>query len=268
MRGAARLLLPLVVLLLHAARGSAGSTGGGGNGSCTQSCGRMRVPYPFGFSRGCTVQLGCDDASGTAWLGGTRGLGLLVSNVTPRAIVLTLPPNCSRPLNESLDALFTDNYAPTAQNALVVSSCDPQAAARLSNCSIPPEAYLEKSCNSIRCVLPSTKANVDGTNVTDPFLNRSEMRRLGSDCRGLVSASIYSNTAGPALQLTALELDWWVQGRCGCSSHAICDGFTPPSTQKEAFRCECQEGFEGDGYTAGAGCRRGQYSVHWLDSIH
>lgn len=79
MRGAARLLLPLVVLLLHAARGSAGSTGGGGNGSCTQSCGRMRVPYPFGFSRGCTVQLGCDDASGTAWLGGTRGLGLLVS---------------------------------------------------------------------------------------------------------------------------------------------------------------------------------------------
>uniref|UniRef100_A0A0D3FFP5 Protein kinase domain-containing protein n=2 Tax=Oryza TaxID=4527 RepID=A0A0D3FFP5_9ORYZ len=82
------------------------------------------------------------------------------------------------------------------------------------------------------------------------------MRRLGSDCRGLVSASIYSNTAGPALQLTALELDWWVQGRCGCSSHAICDGFTPPSTQKEAFRCECQEGFEGDGYTAGAGCRR------------
>ncbi|KAL5210449.1 hypothetical protein ABZP36_006072 [Zizania latifolia] len=253
--GAARLLLPpLLVLLplLHAAHGSTGSAGG-----CSRSCGALRVPYPFGFSSGCKVQLGCDPGAGTAWVGETVELGLLVKNVTSRALVLNLVPNCSRSLNASVAAIFTDNYAPAAQNGLVVSSCT-QVAAHTSNCSIPPENYLHdtRPCGSIRCVVPLVRP-ANATTGSSYFLNRSEMQQLGLKCGGLISSVSFTNISTPAVLLGSLELDWWVQGQCGCSSHANCEFIaSTPTTRREAFRCDCQEGFEGDGYIAGVGCRR------------
>lgn len=88
---------------------------------------------------------------------------------------------------------------------------------------------------------------------------------LGLECSELVSSFIMLPTSEegalePALVLNALKLDWWVQGQCRCSSHANCTAFTAPTTGQEAFRCECREGFEGDGFIDGIGCVGGQYS--------
>ncbi|XP_047051226.1 L-type lectin-domain containing receptor kinase IX.1-like [Lolium rigidum] len=155
----------MVVVLLHAASRAAGA-GGGGDGSCERSCGSMKLPYPFGFSSGCTIRLGCDD--GVPWLGDTRKLGLVVRNVTARGIILDLIPDCSRAFNASITALFSNNYAPDDGNTLV----------------------------------------------------------------------------------------------CRCSPSANCTHFVAPTTGKEVFRCECMDGFDGDGFIDGNGCHRpGQYSL-------
>jgi hypothetical protein len=265
MRGAtAALLLFLPCLLLppHAAAAGVGS-------SCVRRCGGLTVRYPFGFSAGCETQLGfCDPADGTAWIGHRRELGLRLRNVTERALVVELRPDCTRRLDDSLQALFfSGTYAPSTRNALVVSSCNAtaaEAARAPTNCSIPPGNGNSSHCssaaaNSIRCV-PPPPPPPNNASVVHHFLNRNEMLELGKECTGLVSAVSYSPSPAPAFFLGALELEWWVLGPCRCSPHANCTSLTTP-TEEQAFRCECLEGFEGDGFADGAGCRRGQYNT-------
>ncbi|XP_048528333.1 LOW QUALITY PROTEIN: wall-associated receptor kinase-like 14 [Triticum urartu] len=258
MRGAAGLPLPLlavvvVVALLHAARGAGAAVGGG----CDRRCGGMELPYPFGFSSGCTIRLGCDagvNGVGAAWLGRAFELGLLVRNVTKRSIIVDLQPDCSRRFNTSVAALFSDSYAPSSGNSLIVSSCDDRA--NINNCSITPVSFMNRTSShcsaneSIRCIQPPLRSNITSGYH---FLNRSELLR--SDCTGLVSSISYSDAMGPAMLLGVLELDWWVPGRCRCSPGANCTQFTAPTTGQEAFRCECQDGLEGDGFIYGTGCR-------------
>uniref|UniRef100_A0A453JQ70 Protein kinase domain-containing protein n=1 Tax=Aegilops tauschii subsp. strangulata TaxID=200361 RepID=A0A453JQ70_AEGTS len=250
MRGTAGLSLPLlvpvvVVALLHAASGAGAAVGGG----CDRRCGGMELPYPFGFSSGCTIRLGCDAGIGVAWLGGALELGLLVRNVTPRSIIIDLQPDCSRRFNTSVAALFSDSYAPASRNMLVVSSFDD--CANINNCSITPDSFINRTSShcsaneSIRCIQAPLRSG-------HHFLNRSELLR--SNCTGLVSSISYSDAMGPALMLGALQLDWWVPGRCRCSPGANCTQFTAPTTGQEAFRCECQDGLEGDGFIYGTGC--------------
>ncbi|KAI4993441.1 hypothetical protein ZWY2020_007754 [Hordeum vulgare] len=261
MRGAALLL---AAVLLHAA-----AAAGEGNGSCVRSCGAMTLPYPFGFSSGCTIRLGCDvgiDGVGGAWLGGARELGLLVRNVTPRALILNLHPDCSRSFNASIEALFSDSYAPASGNTLVVSSCSSSEADHIKNCSSePPDPYMDMPSShctaneSIRCILPQRPSNASGlplgTNNTigHHLLNRSEILRY--NCTGLVSAVSYSEAQGPSLLLGALELDWWVPGRCQCDRRANCTQFPATKTRPEGFQCDCPEGLHGDGFVDGTGCR-------------
>ncbi|XP_066354697.1 wall-associated receptor kinase-like 14 [Miscanthus floridulus] len=253
---AALLLLPWLLQLLHAAAA--------GNGSCARSCGGLTVQYPFGFSPGCEIPLGCDDqANGTAWVGGTRELGLLVHNVTARAVVLSLPQDCSRGLNASIQALFSKSYAPGSQNALVVSACSPASPSHTSNCS-DGDRYLDRSsqCNTtepIRCVLPPVVPPAISSGSDQRFLNRAEMQTLAAECTGLVSAASYwdAPAPAPALLLGVMELEWWVVGEtCRCSRHATCTLVTTPIAGQRAFRCECPEGYDGDGFADGTGCRR------------
>lgn len=253
---AALLFLPLWLLLPHAADA----------GSCARSCGSLTVRYPFSFTLGCgEIHLSCDHDNGTAWVG-QPDLGLVLRNVTERALVVVLKPDCSRPLNASLAALFSGSYAPTTRNALVVSSCA-AAAARATNCSIPPGNYLNKpsthcardvAADSVRCVPPPFLNNA--TVARRDFLNTTEMTKLGKECTGLVSAVSYAPSPAPALLLGALDLEWWVPGPCSCSAHANCTPVTTPTAQ-QAFRCDCFEGFEGDGFRDGTGCRKGQYNT-------
>jgi len=253
------LLLPWVLLPAHAAAA--------GNGSCARSCGGLTVRYPFGFSPGCEIQLVCDDqaANGAAWLG-ARELGLLVSNVTARALVLTLPPDCSRRLDASVEALFSGNYAPGPQNTLLVSSCN--RAARPGNCSVSPATYLNSSSHCFH------GANAENFSCVSPplpprgnrFFNETKIRALGSECTGLVSAAAsYWDAPAPAVLLGLMELEWWMGGPCRCAPNANCTPITTPAAG-QGFRCECREGFEGDGFAAGTGCRRGQcaalYSIN------
>jgi hypothetical protein len=260
MQGTAALLLLLPpLLLLHAAAA--------GNGSCARSCGGLTVQYPFGFSPGCGIPLGCDDqtngtgtGTGTVWLGNERGLGLLVSNVTARALLLALLPDCSRRLNASVKELFSDNYAPSLRNGLLVSSCS--RAARARNCSVQPANLDSSSSHCFRGAKSENFSCVDPPSG-NRFLNKTEIRALGSECTGLVSAASYWDSPGPAaILLGVMELEWWMLGPCSCAPNANCSAVSTPDS-RQAFRCECLEGFEGDGFADGTGCRRGQYTASY-----
>ncbi|KAF2324477.1 hypothetical protein GH714_014653 [Hevea brasiliensis] len=51
-----------------------------------------------------------------------------------------------------------------------------------------------------------------------------------------------------------MDLGWWLPGNCHCSDHSTCNGFVSPAGP--GYRCQCKDGFIGDGYAAGAGCRK------------
>lgn len=61
-----------------------------------------------------------------------------------------------------------------------------------------------------------------------------------------------------SLEVATIELGWWLHGdRCRCSDHANCTEIKSPIDGKLGFRCGCKEGFVGDGFLAGNGCRKG-----------
>ena len=87
------------------------------------------------------------------------------------------------------------------------------------------------------------------------------MQTLAAECTGLVWAASYWDAPAPApgLLLGVMELEWWVVGEtCRCSRHATCTLVTTPIAGQRAFRCECPEGYDGDGFADGTGCWRGQ----------
>ena len=58
-----------------------------------------------------------------------------------------------------------------------------------------------------------------------------------------------------SLQFQLLELGWWLEGPCQCSPNATCTNVTV-AAGKFGFRCHCPQGYQGDGFLNGTGCRR------------
>jgi serine/threonine protein kinase len=52
-----------------------------------------------------------------------------------------------------------------------------------------------------------------------------------------------------------MELGWWLEGPCECSIHAVSENVSINSNYT-GCRCRCNDGFIGDGFSAGYGCNR------------
>ncbi|XP_072990871.1 wall-associated receptor kinase-like 14 isoform X1 [Typha latifolia] len=225
------LLLLLSLLSSHFAISSPTS-------NCNRTCGPTTVPYPFGFSPSCPIPLNCSKSADT--LVG----GFSIRNITSDALLIHLPPNCTRPIH-SLNSLYSPNYAMTWRNGLFLRRCPGPP----SDCVVPSALLLSpnsSSCDNITCV-PSL--NNSG------FLKPAEAS--GTGCSFLYTSVAYSGGGQfPSLELSTAELGWWLEGTCRCSDDANCTRLTSPVTNKPAFRCSCHDGFQGDGFRNGTGCRR------------
>ena len=74
----------------------------------------------------------------------------------------------------------------------------------------------------------------------------------------MCSENLRNNSgAAVSLEVATIELGWWLQGGCQCSPDANCTVIESPVGRKPGFRCSCKEGFVGDGFLAGTGCRKG-----------
>ncbi|PWA81018.1 Green fluorescent protein-like protein [Artemisia annua] len=65
----------------------------------------------------------------------------------------------------------------------------------------------------------------------------------------------HSESSPVSLEFQSLELGWWVSGECSCAQNAICRNVAFEN-RTVGYRCQCSEGYTGDGFTAGNGCRR------------
>lgn len=214
--------------------------------SCNNTCGSNHLPYPFGFSSGCQIQLNC-----------SRNGEILVNNefrvqyVTQDKIRINVQPQCNRSV-QVFRNLFTTNFAPLSSNAILLHNCSSDA---VRSCSIPAIS-VETHFESLSCSNSSGLSCLFDLTTDGFFYNSIQLRQ----CRSLLSSisSNYSSTSGvTSLDVQAMELGWWLPGKCHCSDHASCNELKSPAGP--GYRCQCKDGFIGDGYPdpAAAGCRNG-----------
>ncbi|KAI9200625.1 hypothetical protein LWI28_010863 [Acer negundo] len=219
-------------------------------GYCNRSCGSNNVNYPFGFSAGCQIHLKCS----------TNGQMLIgefpIQSVNSNNMKTIIEPKCNRSVKTLLQ-LYGENFAPTARNAILLYDCDSSP----KTCKIP-STDVQTQFQSLKCdsnssnVISNISCYSEGPgNFQYGFLAYKNV--TGQHCRYLmssISAEAFDHS-GASLDIQVVELGWWIKGSCHCSKDANCDEFVSPHG-RQVFRCHCKDGFEGDGYSAGSGCRK------------
>lgn len=215
--------------------------------TCRNGKSTKRVPYPFGFSPGCAIRLTC--ANATVKIGEFE-----VQNVTADSIFVNLPAKCHRRIT-SLRPLFGPNYGMTWQNSLLLQNCTTH-----QNGCVIPTSLVEQRFNLKTCGVGSDNITCFSwpfnENKSASFMSFNDLSR--TRCNYLFSSLAFNsggNTAG-SLEFQLLELGWGLNGPCNCSKNADCTRNVTFANGISGHRCRCQEGFEGDGFVAGDGCRR------------
>lgn len=215
---------------------------------CERACGSYAAPYPFGFSDGCPIHLGCSNLPKP-----TIRIGeFTVRNITDDGLLVDVPPACNRSVHAAR-SLFGNNYALSRRNGLFLRNCTPTAGKSLTErCSVDT-ILIDGSCGPVydnaTCLYNATK---------EGFFNADSIAASG--CGFLFTTFGINDPGGvsvPSLDLSTAELAWWLEGTCRCAADANCTTVTSPVTHRPGFRCGCSEGFQGDGFIDGTGCRRG-----------
>ncbi|XP_042485204.1 wall-associated receptor kinase-like 14 isoform X2 [Macadamia integrifolia] len=232
------IVLLIFILALRAANAS----------TCNRSCGHGRtnqLPFPFGFSDGCEIHLNCS-VDGDIQIGDFQ-----VQSVNPESILVSVPAECNRSI-EPLRQLFQRNYALTWLNGLLLYQC-PSHISRCGVSSTLVESHFGwNSCETKNENLSCLASGVE----KDGFMNFEFVNQ--SHCKSLVS-TVFVNSkmnSSVSLEFQTVELGWWLEGECQCSQNANCTNVTSSYNGKPGFRCRCNDGFEGDGFKAGVGCRK------------
>lgn len=218
---------------------------------CDQSCGGSgKFPFPFGFSAGCPIQLNCT-ANGAAAVG-----EFMVQRVTSDSIRINLPAKCGRPILTA-GQLFGQNYAPTTFNGILLQNCSTEftgcfISSTMVQTNFPIHDCDPKKANGIHCY---SQQDVKGD-----FIDYRNLTSSG--CQSLFSAfsvNEYSgnNNSAVSLDVQLVKLGWWLEGDCKCSENANCTIIKSPVNGRRAHRCQCLEGFVGDGFQHSLGCRKG-----------
>ncbi|CAK7339472.1 unnamed protein product [Dovyalis caffra] len=220
--------------------------------NCVSSCGTGKsakvVPFPFGFSSGCPINLSCNHRVGDIRIGEFQ-----VLNITPNGILISILADCNRSI-EKIKPLFGQNFSPSMKNSLLLQNCNKS----LSGCVIPASS-LKKDLNLTNCDSKSDNLScypqVHGDFGTFTYDNVSS-----THCKSIFS-SLVPGSESPvvSLQLQRVELEWWIKGDCRsnpCSNNANCSAVKLGNGSTAGFRCHCISGLVGDGFKTGNGCRR------------
>lgn len=110
------------------------------------------------------------------------------------------------------------------------------------------------------CANDSVSCYSEHVNYPSEFVNYRRLMRSG--CRDLFSGiwmeGFENSSSVVSLDVQIVRMGWWLEGDCRCVENAVCVRVVPPvETAAMGYRCECAQGFQGDGFRDGVGCRRG-----------
>ncbi|KAK9061842.1 hypothetical protein SSX86_019026 [Deinandra increscens subsp. villosa] len=211
---------------------------------CTGSNPEITVRYPFGFSDGCKIRLNCSKT------GEFRIREHQVLNLTRDHILLKLTANCSRLFTET-NLLRTRNYALTRRNGLILSQCNETFNNCVVSTSLIATQFKLPSCKSTN---RSLTCYYDENPNSMEFMDLKRLEMAG--CKVLYSSiTVDLRRNNLSMGVQSLELGWWIEGDCHCHKNAVCKNVSIDN-ERMGYRCHCGEGFDGDGFADGDGCRR------------
>ncbi|KAA8537686.1 hypothetical protein F0562_027324 [Nyssa sinensis] len=218
-----------------------------GSINCNRSCGSEHLPFPFGFSSGCSIRLNCT-SNGTIFID-----NFPVQKVTSDGLLINLPAECGRSI-DTFHRLFGKNYAPTSRNGILLQNCNKS----ITECLIPTLTMVQTRFELIDC--DSKHNNIScymEHNKERQFIDYDNLTRTG--CQSMLSAifaeSFSNSSSAVSLDVQMVQLGFWLEGNCRCSPNANCTPIVSPG-RRRGYRCQCFEEFVGDGYQAGSGCRK------------
>nr|XP_048328922.1 PR5-like receptor kinase [Ziziphus jujuba var. spinosa] len=223
--------------------------------NCNRSCRSgdrvsSTYPYPFGFSADCEIQLNCK-SSGEVLIG-----EFPVKSVDLESIRVDIQRDCNRPLL-TFQQLYGQRYAPTSRNGIILENCTE----RFPSC-VMPGIQVPPDFDFMNC---SSNSNIScySEDKSLAFIDFDNVKRKRCD---YLLSSISSDSL--KMEARVVELAWWLDGDCEqlCDRNAKCTNVQPPHG-KPGHRCHCQEGFQGDGYKAGIGCRKAIESRNWKTKV-
>ncbi|KAL8247032.1 hypothetical protein R6Q59_008248 [Mikania micrantha] len=236
-------------ILIIASSSSSAPAGPSCNRVCKGSNREIPVRYPFGFSDGCKIRLRCLST-------GEFSVGRYpVLNLTSDHMLINFPANCSRSLKQT-HVLRADNYAPTRRNALLLGHCSKT----LDDCVVSA-SLIEGQFNLPRCESMNRSLNCYSDDNLDSveFMDLPRLEMTG--CKVLYSSISVdydrkiTKRSPVSMGFQSMELGWWIQGNCSCHQKAVCKDVSIDNVTV-GYRCHCINGYDGDGFAAGDGCRR------------
>lgn len=249
------MILKFLTLILYALHSLSSSlvASSPSSSSCSKVCGTVfyhHLPFPFGFSSGCQIQLNCT-SNGTMVIH-----DFPIQEINQDSIMVNIQAQCGRSI-DTIQTLFGENYAPTSHNGILMQNCTTP----LTSCLIPTtmvQTHFElldcgtKNSSNISCY---SEQNQQNQFIIYQNLVQSQCSSFFSSIA--VESMGNSNSSSVSLNVQLVQLGWWLTGNCQCSKHANCIKVFSPTEQKQGYRCQCFDGFVGDGYIHGSGCRKG-----------
>lgn len=242
--GVSIVLLSITSLISLAIASNSSST------QCIRLCGGKSVNYPFGFSAGCEFRLNCN-------AGGEMDFkGFAIRNITSDGLLLKFPPNCSRPIDE-INQVYSKNSALSLQNGLLLRNCS----SPLNGCVVPSSLIENRFRPDHQCLSEDGRREnlscYTSEAVEAGILRYTDIINTG--CKFMYSSIVVEDPDSDVLEedysdvsldFRAIQVAWWLNGTCQCDWNANCT-----TVGSDGYRCRCNEGFTGDGFVLGKGCR-------------
>lgn len=213
------------------------------NDTCGTGKSAKRVPYPFGFSSSSPIRLDCSKE------GEIEVQKFKVRNVTADSIIVNIPAQCHREI-QKIEPLFGEHYALLRQNSLLFQNCSSPS----SGCLIPTGIF-EERINLSNCGDRSDNISCFAQESKSEFMIFEDVNKTPCKYLLLSIAVDMRNNSPISLEMETAQLGWWLSPPCVCSRYAKPTNISVPHG-RWGCRCHCNEGFEGDGFRDGNGCRK------------
>ncbi|KAJ6413075.1 hypothetical protein OIU84_005978, partial [Salix udensis] len=142
------------------------------------------------------------------------------------------------------------------QNSLLLQNCSKP----INGCVIS-RSPLQRELHSKNCEAAKNDSLSCYTQTYSGIDTLSYENVSSTHCKFVFSSlALGSDSPVVSFQFERVELEWWLEGPCQnnsnrCSNNGNCSEVALQNGGF-GFRCQCYDGFTGDGFNAGNGCRR------------